>query len=316
MVGAALFLLAILAFSSPFFLKNAGQQGFNDKHEVIVAVMGIALFGTMLLLAVYTWAAYYVEHFDINGTRLYVRSTFQNCQFDVSELKRLRWREYPRGGRIDFQLLGSKARLDLHGYSQNDSLRIIQALREIVPPQIQEGWPLFCYKVALPLRDGKSPLRNKPATVEPSAKTCLITRRRYDWMLVVTLPLSIAVAVVLWKRLDDWRLFTLPLLVIGGWALLRYKVPPEGRTAVQLTSTATGRAQLLAFCGIGAAQCALVGLRWMGIDKSLACWTFCLIILPVLPVVMYMLAKEEKRQKNAEQEAAKTAPIEWERGVT
>jgi len=99
----------------------------------------------MLLLSIYTWAAYYVERFTIDGTRIAIRSMFQNREFDVAELTSLCWRIYPVSGSIRFQTAERRATLDLGGYSALDRLRIIRALKELVPAERQENWPKFCF---------------------------------------------------------------------------------------------------------------------------------------------------------------------------
>lgn len=156
MACTACFLAAVLGYSTIFFLEEPAKHGFKGEDSVaFVGWMGIAVFGTMLLVSIYIWAAYYVERFTINGTTLSVRSMFQNRRFDACDIQSLRWRVYPKGGSIRFRILGCNARLDFDGYENHDRLQIIRALRELVPSEMQEGWPIFCHKVALPLGDGK-----------------------------------------------------------------------------------------------------------------------------------------------------------------
>jgi hypothetical protein len=170
MAFSAAYLAVVVACASPFFLKDPAKHGFQGKHAVAIAVgMGLVVFGPMLLMSLYIWVAYYVERFAIKGTMLWVRSIFQDRQFDISELQRLKWRAPSRDGSIQFHVLGSKTRLDLHGFAADDRLKIIRALRERVPLEVQEGWPHFCQKVALPLRDGQPPWStNRPPSCAPS----------------------------------------------------------------------------------------------------------------------------------------------------
>lgn len=242
MAFTAIFLAAAFVYLSIFFLEEPARHGFQRENSVvIVGSMGLIVFGAMLFLSVYVWAAYYVERFTVDGTKLALRSMLQNRQFEVSEIKGVLWRRYPNGGTILFHLPDGKARLDLDGYSKDDRIRIIRALHDLVPAQVQEGWPMFCHAVALPLRDGK------PAIVraDPSAKLTTITRRRYDRMLMVGLPLSIAVAIAFWAGLNLGQFFALPVLVFGAWLLLRFNVPREGSNEVQLLDSARGRASTL-----------------------------------------------------------------------
>ncbi len=253
----ALFLAAFALYSSIFFLEEPAKHGFKgEPSAAVVGGMGCVVFGAMLLLSIYMWASYYVERFTINGTVLSVRSMLQNRQFDVLELECLKWVASPMGGRILFRVLGSKARLNFYGFSRDDRLRIIRAMQDIVSPQVQEGWPLFCHMVALPLRDGKPSIVRS----EPSLRTCTITRKRYDRMLMLFLPLSAVLAVVLWVWVNFWQFIPLPFVVIGAWLLLRFNVPREGRSEVRLTATSLGRAQLIGLSAVVLYNSGLMGI--------------------------------------------------------
>jgi hypothetical protein len=306
---AAIFLAVLIAYSSIFFLKEPARHGFKGEHSVaIVGGMGLAVFGTMFLLSVYPWAAYYMEQFTIDGTTLSIRSMLQNRQFDVSELQSVKWRAYPAGGSILFHAWSFKVRLDLYGYAKPDRLRIIRALHELLPPHLQEGWSLFCHKVALPLRDGKPYI----VRAEPSAQFCTITRRRYDRMLVVGFPLSLAVAAVLWVGLDQRQFLVLPLLIIAAWLLLRFSVPPGGGSEVRVGSTSQGRALFIGYGTVVSALLLMIGLTLFGVKKPIACGIGCAVLAAGVPPMMHWLLKADKQRRTADEQAAASAPALWQ----
>jgi len=310
MAFAAFFLAALVGHSSLFFLEEPGGHGFKGElGAAIIGGMGLAVYGTMLLMSIYMWAAYYVERFTINGTTLSIRSMFQNRQFDIAELHCLTWKANPMGGSILFNVLGSKTRLDLHGYAKDDRLSIIRALHSLVPPQLQQGWALYCHHNALPLRDGK------PSIVRtvPASELFTITRRRYDRMVVFGFPLSIVVAIALWQWLAHWPVFVLPLLVIAGWLLLRFSVPPEGRSEERLTSTSIrGRGLFFGLGAILSSWLLLFGLPFLGVDKSIAFWIACPLMVAALAPVLYAVHKLDKQRRAADQQAAELAPARWQ----
>ncbi len=311
MAFAAFFLAVLAGYSSIFFLEEPAKHGFEGENGVaVVGGMGIAVFGAMLLLSIWMWAAYYVERFSIIGTTLSIRSILQNRQFDVSELESLKWSNRRPGGTIFFRVLGSKARLDLQGYSKDDRLRIVRELHGIVPPQVQDGWPLFCYKVALPLRDGKPPI----VSSEPSSKRCMITRKRYDRMLVLAFPLSAAIAIGLWAWLNRWQFVTLPLFVIAAWLLLRFNAPRQGRSESRLTSTSLGRAQIFGWSAVVVSSSLMVGLVALGVEKPIACNASLLVMAVAFPPLLYSLYKSDKQQRIADGQAAELALVDWQQG--
>src|SRR5262249_376099 len=103
-------------------------------------------------------------------------------------------------------------------------------VHESVPKDRQEGWPMFCHLIALPLLEGR------PSILRcfPNLKTVRITRKRYDRWAVVAWPLSIGVACLLWRWLELYEVAALALGTIGGWLLMRLNVPIEGTEVVIL----------------------------------------------------------------------------------
>lgn len=308
MVFAAIFVAAVVGYSSIFFLEEPAEHGFEGKHSVaIVGGMGLAVFGAMLLLSVYLWAAYYVEMFTISGTTLTLRSMFQSRRFDVSELESLTWRSQPLGGSIVFRVIGAKSRLDLYGYASDDRLRIITALHDLVPDSVQDGWPDFCHSVALPLRDGRPSLARR----EPSSKCVTVTRRRYDRMAAGGIPFSILIAVALGGWLNLPQFFALPLFVVAAWLFLRFNVPPDGRDEERLSSTSVGRVQLIGWGAIAGTLLLMVGLHLWGVEKSTACLIGCVVMGAAFLPILYLLRKADKQRRIEEEQAASAAPERW-----
>jgi hypothetical protein len=305
------FAAVLMGYSSFFFLEDPAKHGFKGEHAAVaIGGFGVAVFGAMLLMSMYLWTAYYVERFTINGTMLSIRSMLQNRQFDASELQALEWRSYPAGGAILFRVLGSKARLDLHGYSEDDRLRIIRVLRDLVPSHVQQGWPMFCQKVALPLRDGEAWTMRQ----EPTAQFCTITRQRYDRMLLVALPLSLALTAWLGWRLGLWQFAALPVVVVAAWLLLRFNTPVAGRTVTRLTSTAHGRGSIIGWGGVVISQVLMIGLRLLGAEKSTACWAALAVLLATFPPMLYLLHQGDKRRRDADLQASEWTDAQWRGG--
>lgn len=308
MVCAAIFLAALAGYSSIFFLEEPSKHGFKGEHSVaIVGGMGMALFGTMLVLSAYMWAAYYVERFTISGTSLLIRSTLQNHQFDLSELEHLTWKSRSPGGSITFRANGAISHVNLYGYANNDRLRIVEALRNLVPASAQEGWPEFCHKVALPLRDGASSL----AGSVPAFELVRVTRRRYDRLAAFVVPLSVVVGIALWAWSNRWEFFVLLPVVIAAWLFLRFSVPRDGRVEARLTSTFQGRAQLVGWSGIVTSALLMAGLRLWGVDKSTACLLGCIVMGAAFPPMLYLLHKADKHRRATDEQAANSSVDRW-----
>jgi len=311
MAFVAIFLAILFGYSSIFFLEEPAKHGFRGEHSVaIVGGMGLAVFGSMLLMSMYMWAAYYVERFTINGTTIGIRSMLQNRQFDVAELQCVKWRATPSGGGIRFHLLGSIATLDLYGYAKDDRLRIIRAMHDLVPAQVQDGWPLFCHQVAIPLRDGIPPIVRS----QPSSELYTLTRRRYDRALVFGFPLSVGLAIAVWASLNLWQFFVLPFLAIAAWLLLRFNVPREGRSEPRLTSTLEGRTQLIGWGAVVSSQLVMLGLALLDVGKLIACSIGCVLMMAAIPPMLYLTFKSAKQRHTAVEHIAELASTHWQQG--
>src|SRR5687767_12972652 len=100
-VFTVIFLSATLGYAGIFFLEEPQKHGFHGKYSVeILGGLGIAVFGAMTCLGIYTLAAYYVEGFSISGTTISVRSVFQNRTFDIRDVRKLTWGVRPVWGRV------------------------------------------------------------------------------------------------------------------------------------------------------------------------------------------------------------------------
>ena len=185
-IGGAVVLLLI---------KEPQTQGFKDAESVkIMFGMWVSVFGTMTVLSVYMLIAYCMERLSIKDQRIHVRSVFQNRHFEATEVDRLVWKTTPKGGKLTFYVSGQKTAMHFNGFRREDRLPIIRVLRDLIPEGKQDGWPLFCSKIALPLRDGvqAKARQGNEAELPRSAAEILITRRRYDRLAAVVMPLSLA----------------------------------------------------------------------------------------------------------------------------
>lgn len=306
-------LVMFVACGSIFFLEDPARHGFHGEHSVaLVGGMGCAVFGGMSLIGVYLCVAYFLERFTIDAPRVAVRSVFQNREFDTPKIERLEWRTRPAGGSVLFRLRNSaaKVRLELFGYREADRLGIIRALADLVPRGVQEGWPVFCQHIALPLRDGPASI----ALHQPSARTCKISRRRYDRLLAIVLPLAVGVSFALRSWLD-WRQFlTLPIVVVGFWLLLRFHLPRDGSVELELASTADGRGTLILLGAAFGSLLIMVGLELLGTGAEIAVSTGCVVILLAAAPAAYYFIKAGKEHRAADRAGKESALNDWQRG--
>ena len=272
-----------------------------------IGIAGTIVFGSGLVLSLYLLRAYFVERLTIKGTTLSVRSTFQDREFEVCELTRLRWRLQPPRGSIFFYVLGSRTRLDLHGFPIADRLRMIRVLREVVPTEVQEGWPAFCQQVALPLRDGAGQSESLPPPVIFN-----VTFPRSARLYLLGMPVLIAAATLFWALFNNRSIFILPFvgLVLELFSRL-LKLEPE-RPEPALTSPPSFRTLFAAYTASTIAMLLMLIPPMAGVGKPIAAATACVVLAIVLRSMIEAFQKGRERRRAAQDEATRL----WQEGET
>jgi hypothetical protein len=299
----AIYVLACLAYGSLLLIDEPfgdGRSGFP------VGVMGLCVFGPMLVMSCFYLASYYAEQFSIDGDKLAVRSILQNRQFSIADIESLRWTTTPSSG-VRLRVRGMNVRLNVSGYGKADRLRIIRILRGIVPAEVQIGWPMFCHKVAIPLRDGKPSITR----VEPSPSSFHVTRRRYNRAMIVALPASVIVAVLLANRFQMKEFLALPGLVAVAILFLRSSTPKDGRTEFTFQSRWRKRAAVFGAVGILGSISAMFGSKLFDFESTPWNYLPIGIALASFPPLLICLMKADKERLKADELAADGAAAAW-----
>ncbi|QDU04100.1 hypothetical protein V6x_38250 [Gimesia chilikensis] len=152
---------------------------------------------------------------------LSLRSIYSRRELKLSEIKVVHWSLFSHG-QIKVKNDTTSGRINLYYFSNKDRLWLIQYFRDRYPHQIQENWPLFCLKIALPLRNK---LSDKPC--KPHPDDVLHTRQDWDRLLVrMTLIAAIIGILSAWYfSRPGFLLF--PLVSIACW-FFRFSTPREG----------------------------------------------------------------------------------------
>ncbi len=214
-IVCTLFFLALaVACVSVALVDEPEQYGFKGEHAVIFCVLlGIVFWGGWTLLGIYTVLAYRLQGVNVVGTSILVKSVFGDHQFDISDVRGLVWNSRTRGGRLEFHALDRRPQLDLYAYAPAERLRMIRVFQGLVPADRQDGWPMFCQQVALPLRDEcQAPAVGDPPPVA-GADEVLVTRWRYDRLAIVLLPVALVVAPLVWAVTSSPSSLALPALL-------------------------------------------------------------------------------------------------------
>ncbi len=313
-VGVTLFTAAALGHFGLFFLREPEKEGFrNAVAAVAVGWAGVVVYGAIDLLSIYVLLRYRKALLSIDGTTITLQAVWRRRQFEPSEIQKLQWTS-PRAKAV-FHLVTEKATLDFDNFTSADQLTILRLFRRLVPDELQEGWPLFCYRVALYLRDGSRPGDGSENGGQDQYRRVLVTRGRYDVMFVLILPICVVLGgIAAWEMGKPLVLIPPIGVCFVGWALLRYGVPPEGRWETRASRESGGKSILLAVFGVVAAKLAMVGARLLGAGRETACSVGLAVIVPVFPFVIMGLYFADKVRKRREAEGILIANNVWLKG--
>jgi hypothetical protein len=280
-------------------------------RSLLVACMGIAVFGSMTLLSVYMLLAYSRETVKISETSIQIRSVFHQRSFDALQIERLTLKGVHGNASLVFDAVGRRTRLNLYGYGPEDCLQLTRLFRNIVPGEHQVGWPLFCHRVAIPLRNHFE--AQAAAGLKPAEGHLSVRRSRYDRLFAAAVAISAVAGSLLWWFTGLVNLVPLPLLLIVFWRVLRYSVPMHGPAQSQVTARPDGRALVLAVLMILVSQLLLAGFVLAGM-RELGCWLALAVLLPTSPVVVYRLHSCDRELAGELVREAESAPATWEAG--
>lgn len=306
-VSVASWLLASAGSAALFFIDDPSGE---DRSSVAIGVLGLIVFVPMLIWSCLLLASYFVEKFSIDGSKLTVRSTHQNHQFEIADIETLRWTIQPSGGGVRFRVRGTNIRLNFAGYEYDDRLRMVRILRNEVPAGVQEGWPMFCHKIAFRLRDGVLPITR----LQPPPSSFTVTRRRYGRMLLVALPVSMVGAAMLDSHFQMKEFLALPGLVFVAILFLRVSTPKDGRTEFTFQSQWRNRAAVFGVIGVVGSIMAMIGWKFFDLESTVWRYLPLAIALITFPPMLFCLAKADNERLKADEVAAEQAAAVWFEG--
>ncbi|MFO0897335.1 MAG: hypothetical protein U0836_07915 [Pirellulales bacterium] len=190
-----------------------------------------AFWACWMLAAIYDLLYYQRFRMVVDGSRLAIEKPFRSYEMDLAQVNRARWQHVPT--LLKLKEGRNSLRLDLSQFRLEDRLPLIELFREAIPRNAQQGWDVFCRRVALSLRQvGAEDVQDRPL----EADEVLVTRRRFDRLFLCMLPAVAVVAGLAAWYSHSWFLFFWSLSSIGLiWAPLRFMFPQKGYRAPRIT---------------------------------------------------------------------------------
>ncbi|QDT43708.1 hypothetical protein Pan241w_38100 [Gimesia alba] len=174
--------------------------------------------------------AYKYESLTIREETVIQQGVLFSKELDLSRIKQVRWKLI-QGGGITLLSLTDKMKIYLDNFEREERLWLIHYFQHRLSESVQEGWELFCHRIAVPLQE-----YNPDVVQTPAPDEVLLTRKRWDWYLIPTILIfTVGATLATWK-------FQLPNLLVGPviplvlWLMLRYSTPKRGMVSKRISS--------------------------------------------------------------------------------
>ncbi|WP_417376158.1 hypothetical protein [Gimesia maris] len=300
----AAFILALIMAIGIILEIRAEAPPDRQISQIIFAGSICTFFASISL---WLLLSYYFVSLTIQGSKVIEQGVLLRKELDPERIRQLRWIASPSGG-IKLKTLTDKTTIYLENFPCEDRLWIVEYLRAQIPEPNQEGWDLFCHRVALPLR------RYDPQALPvPDNDEVLLTRKRWDRLLIPWILLFTVGGILAAWKFNLPHLLSAPLLPMILWLSMRYSTPKQGMVSQKLSADKESRSYLIFLGGMLVAYLILLnGLKFIANPPvSESTIMFCLTV-NWFAVVLWKSHRIGKKLHKKQLEASKTSVKEWE----
>lgn len=285
---------------------RAGAPAIQKMSQILLAGFICTFFMSLSIWLVLT---YHYASLTIQDNKIIEQGVLLRKELDLDRIRQLRWIASPSGV-IKLKSLTEKTTIYLENFPCEDRLSIVEYLRAQIPEPDQEGWDLFCHRVAMPLR------RYDPQALPvPDNDEVLLTRKRWDRLLLPWILLFTVGGVLAAWKFNLPRLLSAPLLPMILWLSMRYSTPNQGMVSQKISADKESRSYLIFLGGMLVAYLILLnGLKFIANPPvSESTTMFCLTVI-WFAVVLWKSHRIGKKLHKKQLEASKTSVKEWEAG--
>lgn len=311
--------LALGLISLLFFVGMGTCSSYFIYHEVpedrriYAVVFFLGFWGFMACLSLWVLIACWRESLTMHDEQIVQKGILSTKEFKLNDFTEAHWRAIPVGGSIVLKAATGKMKIYFHNFEREQSLSLIRYFRGKLPQSIQHGWPLFCYKVALPLR--KASAEDEPkADREPNEDETRIPRQRWDWYFLPGVVAAAGIGVYLWRTLGTPQSLLAPLPLVLLWSLLRWATPKRGMIAKNPSACPEERRGMTMILGAFVLMYPLMFLgKFLERRHPTLSWIVVLPLAAMLPFAIREAYRKDRRQKERDLQAAPADAEEWER---
>ncbi|QDU04099.1 hypothetical protein V6x_38240 [Gimesia chilikensis] len=276
-----------------------------DRH-IFVILFTVTLWSVPAILSCWMLLKYRKVSLTIESGTITVQSIFSRKVINLLEVQKVCWRLFPMGLRV-YTTPRETVSLTVSHFSREDQVWLIRYFRQVFPEAIQENWPLYCLHVANRFRPEKHTVVPPPGPDE-----ILITRQRYDRILIPLILVSTIAGIVAVFTHHDFALFILPVLCLMFWFMFKIVTPREGQIQKRLIADKENRGLFVLMGCWGVLLLCFLFIQRLEMPISAKNTRMLVSTVALLPAVIPVLMRTEKKRKQLDLIKAEQAAREWE----
>ncbi|MEQ8856707.1 hypothetical protein [Gimesia sp.] len=276
-----------------------------DRH-IFVILFTVTLWSVPAILSCWMLLKYRKVSLTIESGTITVQSIFSRKVIDLVEVQKVCWRLFPIGLRVHTNHFETVS-LTVSHFSREDQVWLIRYFRQVFPEAIQENWPLYCLHAANRLRPEKHTVVPPPGPDE-----IMITRQRYDRILIPLILVSTVAGIVVVFTHHDFALFILPVLCLMFWFMFKIVTPREGRIQKRLIADKENRGVFVLMGCWGVLLLSFLFIQRLEMPTSSKNTWMLVSTVALLPVMISVIMRAEKKRKQLDLIKAEQAAREWE----
>lgn len=271
-----------------------------------ITLFFIMLWSVPAILSCWMLLKYRKVSLTIESGTITVQSIFSSKVIDLAEVQKVCWRLFPTGLRVHTNHFETVS-LTVSHFSREDQIWLIRYFRQVFPEAIQENWPLYCLHAANRLRPEKHTVVPPPGPDE-----IMITRQRYDRILIPLILVSTVAGIVAVFTHHNFALFILPVLCLMFWFMFKTVTPREGRIQKRLIADKENRGVFVLMGCWGVLLLSFLFIQRLEMQTSSKNTWMLVSTVALLPAVIPVIMRAEKKRKQLDLIKAEQAAREWE----
>ena len=276
-----------------------------DRH-IFVILFTVTLWSVPGILSCWMLLKYRKVSLTIQPGTITVQRIFSRKVLDIAEVQKVCWRLFPMGLRVHTNHFETVS-LTVSHFSREDQIWLIHYFRQVFPEAIQENWPLYCLHAANRLRPEKHTVVPLPGPDE-----ILITRQRYDRILIPLILVSTVAGIIAVFTHHNFALFILPVLCLMFWFMFKTVTPREGHIQKRLIADQENRGVFVLLGCWGVLLLSFLFIQRLEMSTSSKNNWMLVSTVALVPAVVLVLMRTEKKRKQLDLIKAEQAAREWE----